>query len=107
MVYGSTLLELRGGCWCQISRKKSVTKVNGSTLLALRGGVLVSNLQEKMCYEGVQVNIISITRGWVSNFQGKKLRNTRMAPFSTRGDVFQCNVVYGWIDNNNINNERN
>ena len=37
---------------CQISRKKSITKMYGSTLLALRGG------------------------GWVSNFQKKALRNT-------------------------------
>ena len=41
---------------CQISQKKSITKVYGSTLLALRGG------------------------GWGSKFQETVLRDTLMAP---------------------------
>ena len=45
-----------GGGGCQLSRKKSVTKMYGSTLLALRGG------------------------GWGSNLQEKSVRNILMAP---------------------------
>ena len=61
---------------CQISLKKSITKMYDSTLLALLEGGWVTNFEEKSVRKKYDSTLLVLRGGGVSNFQGKALRKT-------------------------------